>query len=221
MDYREQSLGAIAIAMPRATTLFRQYDLDFCCGGKQTLRRAADKKALNLDTLVAQLDAIANEPNTGQDWEKTALNEVTPFIVKRYHDRHREQLPELILMAAKVERVHHEKPACPKGLASQLEAIYNELSQHMMKEEQILFPMIEQGMGPRTAAPISVMEHEHDAAGAQLEEVKRLTNNVTPPVGACNTWQALYGGINEFIDDLMNHIHLENNILFPRALRGE
>ncbi len=90
----------------------------------------------------------------------------------------------------------------------------------MMKEEQILFPMIRQGMGRQAAGPISVMEHEHDEAGEQLEVVKFLTNNVTPPEGACNTWQALYGGIDEFIDDLMEHINLENNLLFPRALNG-
>ena len=90
----------------------------------------------------------------------------------------------------------------------------------MMKEEQILFPLIKQGMGPQAAGPISVMEHEHDEAGEQLEVVKFLTDNVTPPEGACTTWRALYTGIDEFIGDLMEHISLENNLLFPRALRG-
>lgn len=80
--------------------------------------------------------------------------------------------------------------------------------------------MIKQGMGRQAAGPISVMEHEHDEAGEQFEVVKFLTHNVTPPEGACNTWQALYGGIDEFIDDLMEHINLENNLLFPRALSG-
>lgn len=124
-------------------------------------------------------------------------------------------------MAEKVERVHAEKPACPKGLAKQLNLIYQDLSQHMMKEERILFPLIEQGMGAQAGGPISVMESEHDEAGEQLEVIKFLTNNVVPPEGACNTWQALYAGINEFISDLMEHISLENNLLFPRALRGE
>lgn len=223
MALRDLSLGELAITIPRATRLFRQHDMDFCCGGKQTLLRVATKKNLNVDELEAQLEALKSEPNsaTVHDWRTTPLAEITPFIVKRYHDRHREQLPELILMAEKVERVHADKPTCPKGLGKQLNLIYQDLSQHMMKEERILFPLIEQGMGAQAGGPISVMESEHDDAGEQLEVIKFLTNNVVPPEGACNTWQALYAGINEFINDLMEHISLENNLLFPRALRGE
>ena len=96
-----------------------------------------------------------------------------------------------------------------------------ELSSHMMKEEQILFPMIKQGMGSQAMGPISVMESEHDEAGELLEVIKHTTNNVTPPPEACTTWKAMYNGINELIDDLMDHISLENNVLFPRALAGE
>lgn len=221
MDYRNQSLGALAIAIPRATKLFREQDLDFCCGGKQTLLRAANKKSLDIDNLEAQLALLATQPQEQRDWQQAPLAELIDFIIPRFHDRHREQLPELILMAEKVERVHQDKPACPHGLAQQLQQLYDELSQHMLKEERILFPMICQGMGSQASGPISVMELEHDDAGQQLETVKQLTNNLTPPVGACNTWQALYAGTTEFIADLMEHIHLENNLLFPRALRGE
>ncbi|QRN33547.1 iron-sulfur cluster repair protein YtfE [Pectobacterium brasiliense] len=221
MAYRDQSLGELAIAIPRATKLFRELNLDFCCGGKQTLSRAAGKKDLNIDELEAQLEKLAAQPSNARDWREAPLADIIAYIIPRFHDRHREQLPELILMAEKVERVHHDKADCPHGLANQLTAIYNELSQHMMKEERILFPMISQGMGANAAAPISVMEHEHDDAGRDVEVVKELTNGVVPPEGACNTWRALYSGINEFITDLMEHIHLENNLLFPRALRGE
>lgn len=136
----------------------------------------------------------------------------------RYHDRHREQLPELILQATKVERVHADKPSVPKGLTKYLTMLHEELSSHMMKEEQILFPMIKQGMGSQAMGPISVMESEHDEAGELLEVIKHTTNNVTPPPEACTTWKAMYNGINELIDDLMEHISLENNVLFPRAL---
>ncbi len=99
--------------------------------------------------------------------------------------------------------------------------LHEELSSHMMKEEQILFPMIKQGMGSRAMGPISVMESEHDEAGELLEVIKHTTNNVTPPPEACTTRKAMYNGINELIDDLMEHISLENNVLFPRALAGE
>ena len=101
-----------------------------------------------------------------------------------------------------------------------LTMLHQELSSHMMKEEQILFPMIKQGMGSVPGGPISVMESEHDEAGELLEVIKHITHNVTPPPEACTTWKAMYNGINEMIDDLMEHISLENNVLFPRASAG-
>ena len=193
--------------------------MDYCCGGKQTLERAAARKELDVAVIEAELAKLAEEP-VERDWRAAPYADIIDHIIVRYHDRHREQLPELILQATKVERVHADKPNVPKGLTKYLTMLRQELSSHMMKEEQILFPMIKQGMGRQAAGPISVMEHEHDEAGEQLEVVKFLTHNVTPPEGACNTWQALYGGIDEFIDDLMEHINLENNLLFPRALNG-
>ncbi|ENZ3705848.1 TPA: iron-sulfur cluster repair protein YtfE [Serratia marcescens] len=220
MDYRNQSLGALAIAIPRASRLFRQHQLDFCCGGRQSLARAAERKGLDIDQLENALAALAATPEQSRDWRTAPLGEVIDYILPRFHQRHREQLAELVLMAEKVERVHGDKPSCPRGLAKQLNLIHLDLENHMMKEEQILFPLIKQGMGPQAAGPISVMEHEHDEAGEQLEVVKFLTDNVTPPEGACTTWRALYTGIDEFIGDLMEHISLENNLLFPRALRG-
>lgn len=221
MQYRDQALGSLATTIPRATRLFRQYGLDFCCGGKQTLLRAADKQNLDIELIEAQLTALLQQPDETTNWQDSALAELIDHILARYHQRHREQLPELILMAEKVERVHQDKPACPRGLARQLTVLYQNLGDHMMKEEQVLFPMIKQGMGPHAAGPISVMELEHDDAGRQLELISELTDNGTPPAMACTTWRALYAGINEFTDDLMEHVHLENNLLFPRALRGE
>jgi regulator of cell morphogenesis and NO signaling len=220
MAYRDQPLGELALTIPRASALFRKLDLDFCCGGKQTLLRAATRKELNLEDIEAQLAALAEEP-AEKDWRAAPLAEIIDHIIVRFHDRHREQLPELILQATKVERVHADKPNVPKGLAKYLTMLHQELSSHMMKEEQILFPMIKQGMGTQAAGPISVMESEHDDAGELLEVIKHTTNNVTPPPEACTTWKAMYNGINELIEDLMNHISLENNVLFPRALSGE
>jgi regulator of cell morphogenesis and NO signaling len=221
MQYRDQALGAIAVAIPRATRLFRSYGLDFCCGGKQTLLRAAEKKDLDINRLEEQLQQLNCQPDSDVDWQTQPLATMTDFLVSRFHQRHREQLPELVLLAQKVEQVHQDKPACPKGLAAQLHLIYEDLYDHMLKEERILFPVIEQGMGTQAGGPISVMELEHQHTGELLEQVKTLTNNMTPPEGACVTWRALYAGINEFINDLMEHIHLENNLLFPRALQGK
>ncbi|WP_213714694.1 iron-sulfur cluster repair protein YtfE [Cedecea lapagei] len=220
MAYRDQPLGELALTIPRASALFRKLDLDFCCGGKQTLLRAATRKELDLEKIEAQLAVLATE-TVEKDWRAAPLADIIDHIIVRFHDRHREQLPELILQATKVERVHADKPNVPKGLAKYLTMLHQELSSHMMKEEQILFPMIKQGMGTQAGGPISVMESEHDDAGELLEVIKHTTNNVTPPPEACTTWKAMYNGINELIEDLMNHISLENNVLFPRALSGE
>ncbi|NUU68088.1 iron-sulfur cluster repair protein YtfE [Enterobacteriaceae bacterium BIT-l23] len=220
MAFRDQALGELALTIPRASALFRKYDLDFCCGGKQTLARAAARRELNLEAIEAELAQLATE-QPEKEWRSAPLSEIIDHILVRYHDRHREQLPELIMQATKVERVHADKPGVPRGLAKYLTMLHEELSSHMMKEEQILFPMIKQGMGTQCAGPINVMESEHDEAGELLEVIKHTTNNVTPPPEACTTWRALYNGINETIDDLMNHISLENNVLFPRALAGD
>ncbi|MBJ3814091.1 iron-sulfur cluster repair protein YtfE [Shimwellia pseudoproteus] len=219
MAFREQALGELALTIPRASALFRKYELDYCCGGKQTLEKAANRKSLDLDALEAELAELA-KTQPEKDWRTAPLAEIIDHIIVRYHDRHREQLPELIMQATKVERVHAAKPSVPRGLAKYLTQLHDELSSHMMKEEQILFPMIKQGMGAHAAGPINVMESEHDEAGELLEVIKHVTDNVTPPPEACTTWKALYMGINEMIDDLMNHISLENNVLFPRALAG-
>lgn len=220
MNYRDCSLGELALSIPRASVLFRKYDLDFCCGGRQTLLKAATRQNLDLSVIEAELDALSATP-LEKDWRTVPLPEIIDHIILRYHDRHREQLPELILQAAKVERVHASKTSVPQGLTKYLTMLHDELTSHMMKEERILFPMIKQGSGNQAGGPISVMESEHDEAGELLEVIKHITNNVTPPEEACTTWRAMYNGINELIDDLMNHISLENNVLFPRALAGE
>jgi regulator of cell morphogenesis and NO signaling len=219
MAFRDQPLGELALSIPRASALFRKYDMDYCCGGKQTLARAASRKELDVELLKRSWQ---NWPSSlSRKTGARLLAEIIDHIIVRYHDRHREQLPELILQATKVERVHADKPSVPRGLAKYLTMLHEELSSHMMKEEQILFPMIKQGMGSQAMGPISVMESEHDDAGELLEVIKHTTNNVTPPPEACTTWKAMYNGINEMIDDLMEHISLENNVLFPRALAGE
>ena len=224
MSFAEQSLGTIAVNVPGATALFRELDIDFCCGGARTLSAAAQAKNLDVAAVEARLQALLDEkPETVADdsdsyWLQAPYEEMTAFIIKRYHDTHRAQLPELIELAQTVERVHAERAECPKGVAAELQAIYADLSQHMMKEEQILFPMINAGNYAMAQMPIRVMEMEHEEMGNQLEVLKSLTNNFTPPADACNTWRALYSGAAQFADDLIMHTHRENNILFPRVL---
>ena len=220
MSFAQQKLSELAVSIPGATKIFREYDLDFCCGGSVLLEVAAQKKNLNLAEIEKHLTDLqqSKSENNDKDWTSASYAEMIDHIITRFHNRHREQLPELITLAEKVENVHGDRDDCPVGVAAQLEKIYAELSQHLMKEEQILFPMIKMGNYAMASMPIRVMEMEHDEAGQDVEVIKSLTNNCTPPADACFSWKALYSGINEFIDDLMHHIHLENNILFPRVL---
>lgn len=151
-------------------------------------------------------------------WQTASYEETIAHILTRYHQRHKEQLEELLALAQKVEDRHADHPECPKGLAAALEVVYADLVNHMMKEEQILFPMIKSGNYAMAQMPIRVMEFEHDEHQKSIAMLKSLTNEMTPPEDACQSWQTLYAGIQEFIEDLNNHIHTENEILFTRVL---
>ncbi|WP_460141603.1 iron-sulfur cluster repair protein YtfE [Pseudomonas sp. S2_E01] len=218
LNLLEQSLGQLACDIPGATRIFHTFNLDFCCGGHKSLREAALSKELDPVVIAEALHILQDAGETHDDWRHEPPEELIAHLLTRYHARHREQLPELIRLARRVEHVHGARPSCPNGLADLLNDLQQELESHMLKEEQVLFPMLQQGYGPQAAPPIQVMRFEHDQHGESLEKLLALTNNITPPADACNTWRALYRGLLEFRDDLMQHIHLENNVLFINAL---
>ncbi|TGG92972.1 iron-sulfur cluster repair protein YtfE [Natronospirillum operosum] len=213
------SLGEIATQLAGATRVLRQYKLDFCCGGHVTLEEALASKGLDAEPIVQQLQALT-AGSAEQDWQSRPVEELIDHIYQNYHLLHREQLPDLLRMARRVEAVHGDKPGCPVGLADHLQAMAIELESHMQKEEQVLFPMLRQGMTAQAAGPITVMQHEHDDHGESLQHIIELTDDMTPPPHACNTWRALYLGLDGLRNDLMEHIHLENNVLFKGALNA-
>lgn len=216
MSLSDLSLGQLARDIPGATTVFHALKLDFCCGGHKSLREAALKRGLDLDDVIRKLEALKRRQDNVENWAEAPNDALIEHILNRYHDVHREQLPELIRLAQRVERVHGGHPQCPAGLSAHLEAMLAELENHMQKEEGILFPMIARGITGMAAGPVSVMRHEHDDHGAALERIGELTCGITLPDGACNTWRALYLGLSTLQNDLMDHIHLENNVLFNR-----
>ncbi|MCU0763550.1 MAG: iron-sulfur cluster repair protein YtfE [Hydrogenophaga sp.] len=211
-DFAQQAIGQIAVELPGATAVFRRHKLDFCCGGQIALQEACERKQLPLATVLAELNALQR---VDVDVAQRPAAEVIDHILQRYHAVHREQLPELIRMARRVEAVHRESPDVPTGLADHLEAMEAELLDHMDKEENLLFPLLKAGGQGMAHHPIAVMRHEHTSHGAQLERLLALSHDTKPPAGACNTWRALYAGIAQLSDDLISHIHLENNLLFP------
>lgn len=215
MTILDQSLGQLARSIPGATAIFHKHHLDFCCGGKHTLREAAAGRSIDVASLAAELESLQSTA-AEQEWTNLSDVELIEQILTRYHDVHRQQLPELIRLAQRVELVHGGHTECPVGLSARLEAMKDELENHMKKEEQILFPMITQGMKGLAVQPVAMMRHEHDDHGQGLADLERITRGITLPKGACNTWRALYLGLATFKKDLMEHIHLENNILFDR-----
>lgn len=218
----DQSLGALARSIPGATQVFHAYQLDFCCGGKQSLREAADKQGVNAQEVADRLAALqASGAPSERDWCGAAPAELIAHILQRYHALHRAQIPELIRLARRVEQVHGDREDCPVGLTDHLAAMQQELESHMQKEEQILFPMLARGLAPVAQGPIGVMRMEHDQHGQELARLEALTDGIRLPRAACNTWRALYLGLASFKEDLMAHIHLENNILFEGLAQGE
>ena len=209
----QQPIGQIAVELPGATAVFRRHKLDFCCGGQIALQEACERRQLSVDTVLAELEGLQR---VDVDVAQQPVPEVIDHILQRYHAVHREQLPELIRMARRVEAVHRDNPDVPTGLADHLEAMEQELLDHMDKEENILFPLLRAGGRGMAHNPIAVMRHEHTSHGEQLERLMALAHDTKPPAGACNTWRALYAGIAQLSDDLINHIHLENNLLFPQ-----
>lgn len=141
--------------------------------------------------------------------------ELTRHIEARYHARHRVQLPTLADLAGRVEQVHAGHADVPTGLSELLRGMIGELEVHMKKEELILFPAMRQGGGPGIEHPISVMRADHDDHDREVAEIRRLTGGPKLPDGACRSWTALYGGLDEFMTDLTEHMRLENEVLFP------
>lgn len=218
MHSPDETLGSLATANPLATTVFLRHRLDFCCGGGKKLSDACRALGIDPSVVLAEIDAIGQAP-APQRWDTRPLPDIIEFIVSRYHDGLRQELPALVAAAKRVERVHAAKPSCPAGLAAHLEQLEAELYQHMMKEEQVLFPaIIAGGRGPGVHMPVRMMMQEHDDHGASLSRSRELASNFVPPADACATWRALYAALEKLETDLMEHIHLENNVLFPRAL---
>lgn len=209
----QQAIGQIAVELPGSTAIFRRLKLDFCCGGQVSLQQACESKGLHLAGVLAELGKLDRTTAVSQP---QTPDELINHILARFHSVHREQLPELIRMAKRVQAVHRDSPDVPLGLAEHLETMEAELTEHMDKEEQVLFPMLLANGGKWIRSPIGVMREEHTSHGQQLDRLMSLSNNAIPPSGACNTWRALYAGIAQLSDDLVAHIHTENNLLFPQ-----
>lgn len=230
-----QTVREIALEEPSSIRVFEKFGIDYCCGGRKPLAEACEAGNLEVDTVIAALEAAAG--TTGpqlKDWTTSSLQSLITHIVETHHAFVKEELLRLATLATRVVNRHGatraELPAIQRALAS----LDEELTHHLAKEEAILFPYIvalenarnsgsqmPHGCFGTVANPIAMMTQEHDAAGSILAEIRRLSNQFATPEGACPTYHAFYDGLREFEQDLHQHIHLENNILFPRAIAME
>jgi len=226
MNITENALVAdIAANIPASVRIFQRHGIDFCCGGRRSLAVVCGDSGLQVNDLRDEIEAAAaGEPVDDRDWMRAPLHELTAHIVSAYHEPLREELPRLESMAVRVAEVHGQKdPEVLPRIQEIVGELSIELNQHMRKEEAVLFPLIgaiEGGGSPQMPieAPIVVMLREHDHAGELLAEARSLTGDYRPPAWACATMRALYQGLAELESTMHVHVHLENNVLFPRAL---
>lgn len=212
MNYAQRQVADIAVNLPGATQVFRKHRIDFCCGGQVPLAEAVAARGEPLAAIEAELAALETEAADAPQ----SNEELIQHILNRYHAVHRAELPELIRLAARVEARHAGNAVVPQGIHDALVELTGALEEHMQKEEQILFPLMLAGGHPMISAPIGRMRHEHDEHGERLARLEALAHGFELPQEACPTWRALYTGVRKLIDDVHEHVHLENNVLFAR-----
>lgn len=230
-----ETVREIALNQPSSIRVFEQFGIDYCCGGRKPLAVACTEGNIELDQVLAALaSAEATSNLVTQDWGKASLTSLSEHITSRHHAYVKRELPRLDMLARKVVAKHGPTHIELPAIQTVLGKLGQELTQHLAKEEQILFPYIAQleralaegNNWPEScfgtvASPIAMMTQEHEAAGALLAEIRQVSAHFTLPEGACPTYHAFYDGLREFEQDLHQHIHLENNILFPRAIALE
>lgn len=232
----QTTVAEIAGAMPRAIPVFQKHGIDFCCGGRRALSEVCSERGVGFDTILGEIEATGQRPaGADTDWATEPLGALIDHILARFHAGLKQELPRLLALAEKVATVHGANhPDTLPALRDTFGALKEELDAHLDKEENVLFPYVREletaarGLRPAFSIPlglasgaIGVIEREHEVAGLALKTIHRLTEGFRPPDDACGSFRALYAGLEIFEADLHTHIHLENNILFPRAMNME
>jgi regulator of cell morphogenesis and NO signaling len=232
----EKTVRQLALESSSATRAFEKLRIDYCCGGDKSLEDACRTANLSLEHVQSALEAAQRESNNkvDRDWQREPLSELIAHINATHHKFVRQEIARLGPLFEKVCGVHGKHHPELLHIHAIFRGLAQELTQHLMKEEMVLFPYIvrleesviqgEPVLPPpfgTVANPVAMMEHEHDSAGAAVRAIRAASNGHTAPEDACTSYQALYRALAEFEADLHQHIHLENNILFPRALKME
>jgi regulator of cell morphogenesis and NO signaling len=234
-----KTVRELAAELPYATRIFENLGIDYCCGGQRPLSEACSHSQVSVDTVIEQLEVAESAVEDSREashtnWTRESLPALINQILKRHHVYIREEGPRLQKLFAKVATKHGEKHPEILRARELFEGLLAELHVHLMKEEQILFPYVLRMEESQLSGepvppscfgtvqnPIAMMMSEHDGAGEALRQIRKATGNLEAPDDACISFQSLYRDLRAFEADLHQHIHLENNILFPRALAME
>ncbi|OAD40778.1 iron-sulfur cluster repair di-iron protein [Polaribacter atrinae] len=228
---KDNTVAEVVTYNIKTADVFKKHGIDFCCGGGISIEKACKKHNVSFEEMEKELQNI-NTPSTNAfNYDSWKLDFLVDHIVNIHHAYVEESTPIILQYAAKVAKVHGHHYTEVIKINTLFIAVAQELAAHLKKEELILFPFIKKLVSADKEGikvnqphfgtvnnPIAMMEEEHESAGDILKEIKQLSNNYTPPEGACNTFKALYAKLEEFEQDLHQHIHLENNILFPKAI---
>lgn len=225
--FKDLEIGAIVADDFRTSKVFTDVGIDFCCGGKQSVGEACQELKIDITELEQKMDVVKSEPiNQSLNFKEWELPFLIDYIVNTHHKYVTKALPELVFYTAKIADVHGENHAELIDIAAKIAAVNTELKQHLKNEEEVLFPAIKSILVNPTDeiktvinSEIKRMLGEHDFAGGTLDEINRITAGYKTPDDACNTYQVAFKILQQFEDDIHVHVHLENNILFPKALK--
>lgn len=225
-DCKELTIGEIVANDFRAAEVFRNAGIDFCCGGKKSLEKACSEKNIEVETLNASLQNLELTGDRTHNFNEWNLGFLCDYIVNTHHSYVLKTLPSLVFYTQKIADVHGANHPELIEVAGLFQQINKELLQHMQQEEQVLFPAIKEVLSNNLSEKRSVikseinrMAGEHDFAGGAMDQINVITSGYKLPDDACNTYRVAFQLLNQFEDDLHIHVHLENNILFPKALK--
>jgi regulator of cell morphogenesis and NO signaling len=211
------TVAELVLEQPSRARVFEELGLDYCCGGRTPLADACEARGVPVNEAVAALGAVEELPTNERDWTTVPLPELCDHIVADHHDRLREELPRLDALLEKVVRAHGDERPSVVELRDTFTALRGDLEEHLAAEEEQLFPLVRAG-GPYDAEQVRELEHDHEWAGSALARMRELTDGYDLEQAMCNTHRATLDGLHELELDLHQHIHEENNVLFPRAL---
>jgi len=233
-EISNKTIGEIVSDDYRTAQVFKKHGIDFCCGGGRTLADACEHRGIDRETVIRELNMLGSSNSLADNYKDWSPDFLVDYIINNHHQYVRSKLPEIQIYAEKVAKVHGGRHPETIEILRIVKELTADMKNHMKKEEEILFPYVKKlaaaeqhGENPdepefgTAAEPIAMMEDEHEEAGGGMDEIRRLSNDFTPPEDACATYRVLYENLREFQDDLHKHVHLENNILFPKTLEME